>query len=225
MEPVVTAGRTGSGCGTAHAPVDPDERAAIRRCQAGDADAFELLVRRYMRRASVFALGWTGDREDSLDVSQEAFVRAYRAIGSFDSARPFYPWFHQILRNLCLTRLKRVARLNEVPLEDRLDRLGEGGRVAGGALGTPGWNEGRGAGFDPQSAVERAELRRTVWEAIRSLPVNDREILVLREFQELTYAEIASVLDIPLGTVMSRLHAARTRLRDRLQPVFGSEGR
>ena len=179
-----------------------EERGLIERCQRGDRDAFEPLVKRYMRRAAAFALGWTGSREDALDLSQDAFVRAYRAIARFDTARPFYPWFHRILKNLCINHLSRAGRGAEVPIEVT-------GPLASAADG-------------PQRLAEREELRRTVWEAIRRLGEADREILVLREFQDLTYAEIASVLEIPKGTVMSRLHNARKRLREKLEPYWNA---
>ncbi|MCK4411952.1 MAG: sigma-70 family RNA polymerase sigma factor [Candidatus Eisenbacteria sp.] len=179
-----------------------DETALIVRCQAGDRAAFEPIVTHHMRRAAAFALAWTGNAEDALDLSQEAFVRAFRAISRFDPARPFYPWFYRILRNLCWNHLGRAARLHEVPLRDDFDRADARPR--------------------PDAQLERQELRASVWEALRKLKPNDREILILREFQGLTYAEIAAVLGIPQGTVMSRLHQARRRLRERLQPVIGA---
>jgi RNA polymerase sigma-70 factor (ECF subfamily) len=195
------------------APLDPttdtEEAAALAGCQQGDRAAFEFLVRRYMRPAAAFALGFTGDREAALDLSQDAFIRAYRAIGRFDVHRPFYPWFHKILRNVCLTHVARAAKSHEVPLEDRLD----GTEALGHAS----------VGLDPQAALERRELRRAVWDALRCLPPADREILVLREFQESTYAEIASALDVPPGTVMSRLHSARRRLREQLELQMPTE--
>lgn len=178
-----------------------EERALILKCQDGDPDAFGPLVQLYMRRAAAFALGWTGSADDALDVSQEAFVRAYRAIARMDPNRPFYPWFHAILRNCCRNYLRRAKVRGEVPLED----------VAPRASDLP----------SPAELLEREDLRAAVWEAIRRLSEQDREILILREFQYLTYAEIASVLDIPKGTVMSRLHNARCRLRDRLAPMLG----
>ncbi len=179
---------------------DLDERDLILRCQRGEREAFEPLVRHYMRTAAGFALAWTGSRDDALDLSQEAFARAFRAIKRFDPTRPFYPWFHTILRNLCLNHLGRAARLREVPLIDQFQHADR----------APG----------PDVAVERAEMRRQVWEGIRKLGSRDREILILREFQHLTYAEIAEVLEIPRGTVMSRLHAARQRLRRQLEPLM-----
>jgi RNA polymerase sigma-70 factor (ECF subfamily) len=179
--------------------VDAEEQALLIRCQRGDREAFAPIVARHMRRAAAFALAWTGNSDDALDLSQEAFVRAFRAIHRFDAARPFYPWFHRIQRKLCLNHLGRSSRLHEVPLADDFDV----------AIDRPG----------PQEELERAELRNAVWTAVRRLNPQDREILVLREWQNLTYAEIAVVLDIPSGTVMSRLHAARRRLREEWRVV------
>ena len=183
-----------------------DERTLILRCQQGDRQAFQPIVVRHMRRAAAFALAWTGNHEDAIDLSQEAFARAFRAIKRFDLTRPFYPWFHTILRNLCLNYLSRAARFREVPLKDTWEK----------ADTAPG----------PDIALERKELCRQVWDGMRKLSARDREILILREFQDLTYAEIAIVLDIPQGTVMSRLHEARRRLRERLEPLMtGRSGR
>ncbi|MEZ4655190.1 MAG: sigma-70 family RNA polymerase sigma factor [Candidatus Eisenbacteria bacterium] len=177
--------------------LESDERAWILRCQSGDRAAFEPLVQRYMRRAAAFALGWAGNHEDALDLSQEAFARAFRAIRRFDPDRPFYPWFHRILRNLCINHIGRARHSREVALDDEMPLAGS----------EP----------SPSERAERAELRRTVRAAIRRLQPQDREILILREFQDQSYAEIADVLQIPKGTVMSRLHNARRRLRLELE--------
>ena len=186
--------------------IDHEEQSLILRCQKGDREAFRWIVDRHKHRAAAFALAWTGNQQDALDLSQEAFARAFRAIQRFDLTRPFYPWLHTILRNLCLNHLGRASRLHEVPLEDTCERIDPLPR--------------------PDTVLERKELRRGVWEAMRRLAPRDREILVLREFQGLTYAEISVVLDIPRGTVMSRLHEARRRLRERLRPLMaGLPGR
>jgi RNA polymerase sigma-70 factor (ECF subfamily) len=175
------------------ATLDAEEQGLIVRCQQGDRAAFEPIVRRYMRGAAAFALAWTGSREDALDLSQEAFARAFRNLRRFDPSRPFYPWFHTILRNLCINHLGRASHLREVPLRDNFEHADK----------APA----------PDVALERREARHMVWEGLRKLSARDREILILREFQDLTYAEIAAVLGIPRGTVMSRLHTARQRLR------------
>ncbi|MBM3318357.1 MAG: sigma-70 family RNA polymerase sigma factor [Candidatus Eisenbacteria bacterium] len=185
--------------------IDEREQALIRRCQAGDREAFAPLVVRYRSRAASFALAWTGSTEDALDLSQEAFARAFRAIRRFDPARPFYPWLHRILKNLCLNHLGRAFRLREVPLIDAGEQADDAGA--------------------PDRGLEREEACRQVWEGIRRLGPRDREILILREFQHLTYAEAAVVLGIPRGTVMSRLHQARLRLRRELDPYMaGARG-
>ena len=194
--------------GTRDLELDPEERELILRCQRGESVAFEPIVTRHMRRAASFALGWVGNRDDALDLSQEAFARAYRALRRFDADRPFYPWFHRILRNLCINHIGRSRYKREIPLEDAIPI--------------------RSGGASPQEIAERMELRELVWDGIARVSEQDREILILREFQDLTYAEIAEVLDIPKGTVMSRLHNARRRLRDRIAeispvPITGTE--
>ena len=187
----------------AQANIDTLDAQALRlRCQQGDKASFEPIVLHYMRRATGFAFGWTGDQQDALDLSQEAFARAFRSIRSFDITRPFFPWYHRILRNLCHDHMSRAARRHEVPLIDG--------------------KEFAQAGLTPQEHAEREELRRQVWQAVRRLDPGHREILILREFQQLTYAELATTLDIPRGTVMSRLHEARRRLRLQLEPVLSS---
>jgi len=187
-----------SGLGSIPAQViAADERAWIVRCQSGDRAAFEPLVQRYMRRAAAFALGWAGNHEDALDLSQEAFARAFRSIRRFDPERPFYPWFHRILRNLCINHIGRARHSREMQMEE--------GMVV--RSGEP----------SPAERAERAELNRQVRAAIARLQPQDREILILREFQDQSYAEIAEVLQIPKGTVMSRLHNARRRLRTEIE--------
>jgi len=180
-----------------------NERALLVRCQQGDRTSFDPIVLRYMRQATAFALGWTGNQQDALDLSQEAFARAYRSIRTFDATRPFFPWYHRILKNLCLNHMASAARRHEVPLVDR--------------------EEFQHAGLTPEQHAEREELRRQVWQALRRLDPSHREILILREFQQLTYAELSTVLEIPRGTVMSRLHEARQKLRRQLEPMLTSQ--
>jgi RNA polymerase sigma-70 factor, ECF subfamily len=169
----------------------------VRRAQAGDPDAFGQLVERYMRRAYYSALSLVGSREDALDLSQEAFARAYRARRTIDPERPFYAWLYQILRRLCFNFLRdrrtRAARLDAAAswLADEA-----AGRVALG----------------PEESYARAEARARVAAAIEQLPEREREVLALKEFEGLSYREIAELVGIPIGTVMSRLYAARQHL-------------
>lgn len=179
-------------------PTPLSERELILRAQAGESAAFGVLVERYMRRAYYAALGLVGSPEDALDLSQEAFVRAYRARRRIDPDLPFYAWLYQILRRLCFnhTRDRRVRRNR---LEDARDWLTE-------------QSNRRFASDQPERAAVRRETRRRVQAAIRKLTEREREVLVLKEFEGLRYREIAALLDIPIGTVMSRLYSARRHL-------------
>jgi RNA polymerase sigma-70 factor (ECF subfamily) len=179
------------------APVLEDDGALIRRAQAGDAEAFGRLVERCMRRAYFAALSLVGSREDALDLSQEAFARAYRARLTLDPDRPFYPWLYQILRRLCFNFVR--DRRSRARTLDRADAW-----LADEA--------GRRAEPDPAERYEREDARRRVAAAIEQLPPREREALALKEFEGLTYKEIAELAGIPIGTVMSRLYSARRRL-------------
>lgn len=185
---------------SADGPAADDER-LIRLAQAGDAEAFGALVQRYMRQAYFAALGLVGSREDALDLSQEAFARAFRARRQIDPARPFYPWYYAILRRLCFNFLRdrrtRTVRLAEAS----------------------SWLEAQTAAQfeDPARAAERRDDQRRIAAALADLPAHDREVLVLKEFEHLKYREIAELIDVPVGTVMSRLFAARQRLASALK--------
>lgn len=174
------------------------EAALVARARVGDADAFGELVRRHMRRAYLVSLGLTGSHDDALDLSQEAFARALRSSRTLDPDRPFYPWLYGILRRLCLNHL-RDRRARRAKLEQAGVWLVDDARA-------------RAAAADPARGAEREELRRRLAAAIEELPLDQREVLVLREFEGLRYAEIAGLLGIPDGTVMSRLYSARRRL-------------
>jgi RNA polymerase sigma-70 factor, ECF subfamily len=177
------------------------ERQAILACQKGSRDAFGEIVTLYMRRAYIGALAILGNREDAMDVSQEAFLKAYRAIRRFDPERPFYPWFYRILRNACFDWIRRRRKRPRSGLE----------------MDVP---DNR---FRPEVLAARDENREAVWAGLSRLGERDREILVLRHFQHLSYREIAEALDIPQGTVMSRLFAARSRLRGELESLMTPE--
>jgi len=179
--------------------VPADEAAAIAACQRGDRQAFELIVRRYTARALGAARMLTRDAALAEDAAQDAFVRAYRAIRRFRRGEPFYPWFYRILKNCCLTTLKRRGGYS--PSID-----------AEGAPPTPA------PPFDPTATLAKDELRAAVREAMTHLSEPHREILHLSHFEGLSYKEIAACLDIPIGTVMSRLWAARQALKKVLAP-------
>jgi RNA polymerase sigma-70 factor (ECF subfamily) len=164
-----------------------DDREAIRQCARGSAAAFQVLVERYQREAFAHALALLGTPEDAADAVQEAFLDVFVALPNFDRTRPFYPWLYVVLRNRCFQALRTRKR--------RADAQ-DGRAVRLELIASP-------------STGAYADLEEALW----SVSPEDREILTLRHFDGLTYAELAERLSIPQGTVMSRLYYARTRLR------------
>ena len=175
----------------------------VRRAQAGDTTAFGELVSIYMHRCYYAALGMVGSPQDAEDLSQEAFVRAFRARARLDPERPFYPWLYQILRRLCYNFTRDTSSRRR-----KLERAGWW-LVAEATT--------RAAGDDPERVRATDELRDRLEDAIAELSPAQREVFVLKEFEGLKYREIAELLDVPIGTVMSRLYAARQRLAQRLE--------
>jgi RNA polymerase sigma-70 factor (ECF subfamily) len=161
----------------------------------GDPDAFRTLVERYQGRALGHAMAIMRNRDEAQDAVQDAFLAAHRALRTFDRDRAFYSWFYAILRNCCYKLLAR-RRTDEVD-HVRLDLL-----------------ESPGIGLDERLAIERA---------LAALSPADREIVMLRHLDGLSYAELATSLEVPVGTVMSRLFNARKRLRDVLTRGLPSE--
>jgi len=180
--------------------LQPDvERELIRKCRAGNPRFYEPIVRAYEGPGLRLALGMTGNTADAEDALQEAFVKAYRSLDRFDPARPFAPWFFQILRNACRDLLRRrKSRFDVEALDERLEE-----RPAG-------------APSSPERRRQRAAARRTVWKALGQISEEHREVLVLKELEGFRYAEIASILDVPEGTVASRLYHARDALKHAL---------
>ena len=175
------------------------ERELVRKCQAGESRFFEPLVRAYEADAVRLARALLGDVDAARDAAQEAFLKAFRSIRQFDANRSFRPWFLQILRNQCRDALR--SRRARARIEVR-DTAPEGRNV-------------------PAAGEDRNRARREASETIRlglaRLDHEEREIIVLKDLLGLSYAEIAEQLEIPEGTVASRLHHARKALREVLE--------
>jgi RNA polymerase sigma-70 factor, ECF subfamily len=178
-----------------------DEAALIRRCLKGDQDAIRGLVRLY--EGAVYHLLWraTGNAEDARDLTQETFVRAIRALDRFDLARPFRNWIFRIASNLAIDHLRR-ARLRTVSID--IDESDESGLHAPILVDQ---------GIRPDEAHERSWLSEHLARLVEQLPAEYRTVIHLRHREQLAYEEIATVLEIPLGTVKARLHRAHNRLR------------
>lgn len=186
-----------------------DEAALVADARAGLPEAWEELLVRCRRTAYLVALQLLGSREDAKDVAQETLIRLVRSMDRFDPSRSITPWVAAIARNLVVdfVRRRRVRRA------DSLEAL-----LAGGGVDL------QDAVDSPEVSAERRELQGRVARAVRRLPPLYREVIVLRDYQDLTYEEIAAALDIPRGTVMSRLHRARSLLRSALAPPVLREG-
>ena len=183
-----------------------EETVAIQRCQGGCRSAFEFIVNRYMKQAYSIALGFVGNREDALDLSQEAFFRAYSNIEKLNPQRKFFPWFYHILRNLCFSHLRKrkVRRAYSLDGENSPEVAAEAG----------GW-------FDPEAVAQKSEAKVAVWQAIGKLDEKHREVIILRHFENLSYERIAQILFCNKGTVMSRLYHARKKLKKLLDSEKG----
>jgi RNA polymerase sigma-70 factor, ECF subfamily len=165
-----------------------DDLAAIKRCLNGEKEAFRYLVESYQKQSVAHAVAILGNREDALDAVQEAYIDAFRSLGSFDRTRRFYPWFYVLLRNRCY---KIRARKHET------ENIGET-EILAPQKGLPG---------EEKFALERALL---------SLDKEEREIITLKYLDGFSYEELAEHLQIPRGTVMSRLFYARKKLQAKL---------
>jgi RNA polymerase sigma-70 factor (ECF subfamily) len=163
-------------------------------------------------RAFHLARAWVGSREDALELSQEALLKTYRARDTYRDGEPFLPWFHRILRNTCFSFLRGRKRLRARSLS------------AGREEDEADWDIADDS-VVPADGVGDEERRAMFWRGFQRLSARDREILALRHFQELSYAQIARELAIPEGTVMSRLFHARARLRTALAGYFEDESR
>jgi RNA polymerase sigma-70 factor (ECF subfamily) len=167
-----------------------DDPTAIRQCRDGDRDAFRHLVERYQAEAVGHAISITGNREDALDAVQEAFIDAYQALGRFDLARRFYPWFYIILRHRCY---KLAAGRNRRATDSAAE-------------------------MEILAPVQtmRPEDTMLLEQSMLELKDEERELITLRHLDGLSYEELAERLGVPLGTIMSRLYHARKRLREKL---------
>ena len=171
-----------------------DDEIAIEKCRNGEREAFRHLVEKYQRQAASHATAILGSREDALDAAQEAFIDAFKALKQFDNSRPFYPWFYVLLRNRCF---KLAARKRET------ESIDETVIVA------------------PNSTAQSERIL-ALENALRSLDMEDREIVTLKYFDGLSYNELAERLQIPKGTVMSRLFHARKKLQAKLERVVAA---
>ncbi len=183
----------------------------VERCRQGERAAFEPLVRRYQDRVFNACLRVSGNRAEAEDLTQAAFMKALQAINRFDGRSGFYTWLFRIAINLALSARRKAARRPTVSLDAPAGDCGQGSigrRLSSGEAG-------------PNRAACDSETHRQVLEALAKLDDDHRAVVVLRDVESFSYDEIAEILNVPAGTVKSRLHRARLALRDTLAPILG----
>jgi len=180
----------------------PPDAELIRRCREGEGEQYRLLVARYQDRVYNLALRLLGHPDDALDAAQEAFVRAYTALGQFELDRPFAPWLCRIATNVCYGLLRQ--RRPELSLE-AMEESGED---------PPQRPEDR--RDDPAQALALSLRDEAIQRAVLALPEPYRVVILLRYMEEMSYEAIAEALELPIGTVKTHLHRAHQRLRRRL---------
>lgn len=183
----------------------PDEKRLVERCVRGDNEAFNELIRRFEKQVYNLAYRLTGNHDDAEDVASEAFVRAYSAIRRFRGASAISTWLYRIVTNVYLDERKRRTAHPQSSLEEYLD-VPDGQVKRQIEDSSPG----------PEQIAELAERSSVLQAAINSLPDFQKTMIVLFHIQELPYEEIAQILNMPVGTVKSRLNRARRALRDKL---------
>jgi RNA polymerase sigma-70 factor, ECF subfamily len=175
----------------------------VQRALTGDADAFGEIVRRWERRIFALAYGILGREEDARDATQETFLAAFRSLRGFRGEAKVSSWLHRIAVNQCITRQRQARVRSEAALEDEQEK--DAGSFATSIR------------YSPSRVVEERQETVAVRRAINSLPIELRQVVIMKEFEELTFREIADVLDLPLSTVKSRLYTAMKQLQMRLQ--------
>lgn len=175
-----------------------DESYAIKLClKYRDPTGFEFLVKKYRREAFFHARALLGNQEDAADACQESFTRAFLAISRLTYLDAFYPWFYRILRNCCLNMIRKRRSASKYKAEKK--------REDSGAQDVS----------NPSDVMEKQEEQTFVWKALQTLQPEFREILIMKYIKGLRYDEISELLNIPRGTVMSRLYYARKAFREK----------
>jgi RNA polymerase sigma-70 factor (ECF subfamily) len=172
----------------------------VRACQEGESSAFDTLVARWEDRIRGAAYRFLGSDEEARDVAQEAFLKAYKALPGFKGEARFSSWLYQIATNLCRDRLRRRRTRPTVSLED----------VSAATVMVE-------TALEAHETLLRRDLALSVQRAIHALPEQQREVVILKEYEGLTFVEIAQALDVPLSTVKTRLYRGLGQLRLRLE--------
>ena len=186
-------------------PGGDDDAEMIQAVLEGDPQAYRVLVERYERRIYFVVYGMVRNTEDARDLAQEAFVKAFQNLHRFRLDSKFYTWICRIAMNLSIDHLRKMKHRGHAEF-DEMRSKSEGAQVV----------RLHSQNMDPSEAASRKQVLKTIMDAVDTLPDDQRQVLVLRELEEMPYREISEILDVPEGTVMSRLYYARRRLQELL---------
>jgi len=188
----------------------PADAELVERSQGGDLEAFDILVTRYRGRIYAMIMNMIHNDADAWDLTQDTFVKAWKALPKFAARANFFTWLYRICHNVTYDWLrKRANRVEKAEFDDRI----EAGSVESSAPTAPRPEP------SPDTGAEHGELRRRIDDAITELSPEHREVILLKEVEGLRYQEIADTVDCSLGTVMSRLHYARKKLQQSLNDL------
>ena len=190
-----------------------DDAILVRQCQNGDLEAMSCLIVKYQDRVYNAIYKICQNHDDAAELTQDTFVKVLENISSFRGKSSFYTWLFRVAVNHTLNYCKRRFKLSPVSLDAENDQIEESKGKLAAVLAAPD-------GLDPAVVAQQKELSQIVVNLIGQLPEEYRVVLVLRDIEQMTYAEIAEVLRIETGTVKSRLSRARARLRQLLETVL-----
>ena len=188
----------------------------VQRVQAGDSAAFRELFDKYHRRAFAVAMGVVKNQDDALDAVQEAFVKVHKNIHKFQGSSSFYTWLYRIVMNASIDHVRKKSRRKSLDFDEYA--LHEQSAVAGDGALVPNITDA-----NPGKAALRRELGSAIQGALAELPEHHRAVIVLREIEGMSYEQMADTLEVPKGTVMSRLFHARKKMQAALAPYLGAE--
>ncbi|MEO8796574.1 MAG: sigma-70 family RNA polymerase sigma factor [Polyangiaceae bacterium] len=192
-----------------------EDRALIARAQAGDKEAFRKLVERHQRRAFAIAMSLVRDENDARELVQDAFLRVYKGLANFQGGSSFFTWLYRIITNLSIDLIRKPSHKNVDLDESRLE-LEEDQEAQFPFLS-------RIEGADPVDAVRRREIGARLQVALDALPSYHRGVIVMREVEGLSYEEMAQVMGVSKGTIMSRLFHARQKLQRALADCYAEQ--
>ena len=187
----------------------------VKRCKRGDNQAYAKLVERYQRKVFSVALGMVKNQEDAMDITQDTFVKVHKYLGNFQGTSSFYTWLYRIAFNLCIDHIRRAGKRANTEFDERI----------GGEKDNEDVNQFMSNRNDlsPSKVMKRKELAGIIQDGLSELPPIHQAVIIMRELEGLSYTEMADVLQVSKGTVMSRLHHARQKLRRVLGPYIDGD--